>query len=170
MLCLLIQYEDRINSLTFQTVPDYSFNYFDMHPAFETGNPCTNPEYPITFWNKYDACYEKQKHWKHSVQLKVFLYITCMKLDLIKQYPKLKFIILRFSVQSEPAEYNEDQKNFMGWNSGQQYEHYDTSMMFHAPQPPMVQIPANVDYAGDLDFNILISSQTANRNSWIVRY
>ncbi|GLV33641.1 Actin-related protein 3 [Carabus blaptoides fortunei] len=130
-------YEDKINPLTFQTIPDYSFNYYNMRPAFEPGNTCTNPSYPC-LWTKYDTLCEQQNLWKPSVQRK-----------------------------SEPAEYNEDQKNFIGWNSGQQYEQYDTSMMFHAPQPPMVQIPANVDYAGDLDFNILISSQTANRNSWI---
>ncbi|GLV44032.1 Mms19 [Carabus blaptoides fortunei] len=68
----------------------------------------------------------------------------------------------------EPAEYNVDQKNFLNWNVEQQYEQYNPSpLLFHIPQPAPPQIPANVDYAGDLDFNILISSQTASRNSWI---
>lgn len=71
---------------------------------------------------------------------------------------------------SEPPEYQEDQKNFMTqWNGVQQYEYNEASVMYPPPplQQPLAQIPANVDYAGDLDFDILISSHTANRNSWI---
>lgn len=42
--------------------------------------------------------------------------------------------------------------------------------MMYTPAAPIIvpQIPANVDYAGQLDFDILITSHTANRNSWIV--
>lgn len=56
------------------------------------------------------------------------------------------------------------------WNGVQQYEYNEASVMYPPPplQQPLAQIPANVDYAGDLDFDILISSHTANRNSWIV--
>lgn len=70
--------------------------------------------------------------------------------------------------QNDQEGYAEEPKNYL-WNGGPQpYEQYTDHQqsVIYAPSTP--QIPATVDYAGQLDFDILITSQTASRNSWIV--